>query len=154
MVPLANKVAFIRTQSQESVCNRKCLGYKERKWLDKGKAPQGRPKVTFLGEESPFPPETKLPEVLQALTGTPSITFLYLFILLCVFACFACMHVRATCDCRIPWNWGYRWLEATMWMLGTEPRFSVRVTSALNFWAFSRVFFLLSLSTYIINVLH
>ena len=26
----------------------------------------------------------------------------------------------------IPWNWSYRWLWATMWVLGAKPRFFVR----------------------------
>jgi len=30
------------------------------------------------------------------------------------------------------WNWSYRGLRAVMWVLGTEPRFSARATSALT----------------------
>ena len=32
-------------------------------------------------------------------------------------------------------NWSYRWLWATMWVLGVTPRPSARATSTLNCWA-------------------
>jgi hypothetical protein len=33
---------------------------------------------------------------------------------------------------QISWNWSYRWLQATTWMLGFELRFSRRIARALN----------------------
>lgn len=33
---------------------------------------------------------------------------------------------------RDPWNWGYRQLLATMWILGTELKFSAETTVLLN----------------------
>ena len=32
----------------------------------------------------------------------------------------------------IPWDYGYRWLEAIMWVLGIELRTSGKAASALN----------------------
>lgn len=28
-----------------------------------------------------------------------------------------CMYVHNACACCLPWNWGYRWLSATVWVL-------------------------------------
>ena len=39
---------------------------------------------------------------------------------------------------RLPWNWSYRWLWATVWVLRIEP-ISGRVASVLNCWAISPV---------------
>lgn len=50
--------------------------------------------MTFLGQDNPFPSETKLPEVLQALTGTPSITFFFFCI---YFFYFVSLHVLPAC---------------------------------------------------------
>lgn len=36
------------------------------------------------------------------------------------------------CRHQTPWNWSYRWLLATMWVLGTDLRPFVRESSALN----------------------
>ena len=43
---------------------------------------------------------------------------------------------------QIPWNWNYRWLWATMWVLGIKPGGSGRAASALNHWANFPVLFL------------
>lgn len=46
-------------------------------------------------------------------------------------------HVCAWWPCmpgiRFPWNWSYRCLWATMWVLENELELSVRATNALNF---------------------
>lgn len=31
----------------------------------------------------------------------------------------------------IPWNWSYKYLQTIIWVLGIEPRSSVRETKAL-----------------------
>ena len=41
--------------------------------------------------------------------------------------------------CQIPWDCSYRQLLANIWVLGIEPRFSGRATSALDCWAISLV---------------
>lgn len=41
-----------------------------------------------------------------------------------------CTDVLSVGGCRSPWNWTYRQLLATLWMLGTEPRPSGGATSA------------------------
>lgn len=46
-------------------------------------------------------------------------------------------HVPAWClwrpgGCQSAWNWSYRWFWGTVWVLGIEPEFSARATSALN----------------------
>lgn len=74
-----------------------------------------------------------------------------------VYECVACMcvctpHSRLVAEevikgHWIPYNRGYRWLWATMWVLGTEPTYSARATSTLNRWATSLVlhfFFLIA----------
>ena len=48
--------------------------------------------------------------------------------------CFVCMYVWVCC---FLWNWSYRQLWATMWVLRIEPRSSGRVATALNHWAIS-----------------
>ena len=68
--------------------------------------------------------------------------------LLHVCAClFACMCIWAPSTClvpteakrvrKIPWNWSYRWLWATMRVLGTEPRSSGKEARAFNGWVIS-----------------
>lgn len=91
-------------------------------------------------------------------SGSSCSTFLYLlqcvFILrICVFpACISVTHM-----CVVPtedrrghwtlWNWNYRWLLGTMWMLGTKLGSSARATKALNLlWAISPASTFLSLS--------
>lgn len=39
--------------------------------------------------------------------------------------------------CVISWSRSYRWPWAAIWLLGTEPRSSVRAESVLNFWLIS-----------------
>ena len=39
--------------------------------------------------------------------------------------------------CQIPHNWGYRWLRAAMWELGTKPWVHWESSSALNHWTIS-----------------
>jgi hypothetical protein len=66
--------------------------------------------------------------------------FMYLFVgLLYVYECFSYMCVPTQCACHalkrqkiIPWDWNYRWLWVTMWLLGTELRSSGRATGASN----------------------
>lgn len=70
-------------------------------------------------------------------------TFFRDYFILCVWL-FAHMHVYVPCvylvpietrrGCFFPWNWSYRHLEAAFWMLGTEPRSSLRVARALTHW--------------------
>lgn len=43
-----------------------------------------------------------------------------------------CAYVRFVYWLWIPWNWGYTWLWADMWVLVIEPRSSTRVASALQ----------------------
>lgn len=40
---------------------------------------------------------------------------------------------------RVPWNWRYRWLWATMWDLETKPRPSARATRFFYCWANSLI---------------
>jgi hypothetical protein len=47
---------------------------------------------------------------------------------------------------QIPWNWSYRWLWATMWVLGIEPGSYWREACALSHWAIPPV--LLKISFY------
>jgi hypothetical protein len=64
-----------------------------------------------------------------------------------MYECFACMYVCAPCVCLVPtevrrrcqilWNWSYKRLWATVWVLGIELGFFVRVASALNCWTTS-----------------
>lgn len=64
-----------------------------------------------------------------------------LFFEKCVWAFWpACMPVPLAClvpsevrrRCQIPWNWSYRWLWTTKWVLGIEAGFPRRVAIALN----------------------
>ena len=66
---------------------------------------------------------------------------LFYFILFYVHECFVYMHVWALCECNVSevkrrfwpsWNWGYRYLSATMWVLGIEPVSSGRAVSLFN----------------------
>jgi hypothetical protein len=63
---------------------------------------------------------------------------LFIFILwICLLH--VCMRTRCTQYQRRPeeaWNWSYKWLWATMWVLGRQPRLSTRV---LSHWAMSPV---------------
>ena len=46
-----------------------------------------------------------------------------------------CMFVHCVCTQRDQqWNWRCRWLWATMWVLGIEPKSTGRATSALSHW--------------------
>lgn len=48
---------------------------------------------------------------------------------MCVYMYHLCLvSVEARGGCRFP----YKWLRAFMWVMGTEPDFSVKVVSALN----------------------
>jgi hypothetical protein len=59
-----------------------------------------------------------------------------------VYACFALMHACVPCispklsesegDVGSPRNWNYRWFWAVMWVLGTEPRSSLRAVNILT----------------------
>ena len=72
--------------------------------------------------------------------------FIYLFNVYKYFVYFyvcvshAC-HILAEARrrCQIPWDCSYRQLLVTISVLGIEPRFSGRATSALNCWAISLV---------------
>lgn len=40
----------------------------------------------------------------------------------CLCVCMHTLEIRR--ECWIPWNWRYRWLWITVWILGTKPRTS------------------------------
>ena len=76
----------------------------------------------------------------------PFISFKDLFI---IFTCVYC-----SCFSDIPEEGirsQYRWLWATMWVLGFELRTSGRAASALNHWAFSPTFVFQMLSTFLVS---
>lgn len=66
--------------------------------------------------------------------------FCFLFF---VCGCLAYIFVRVPCVCQVPtevrrwsqttWDWSYRWLWATIWVLGIEHGSSTRATSGLNY---------------------
>lgn len=39
--------------------------------------------------------------------------------------------------CQVSWNWSYRWLWGSIWVLWTESRSSASAASALSYWALS-----------------
>lgn len=56
------------------------------------------------------------------------------FVSLCVCSPLACLvSVEPWRGQQIPWNCSYRWLRATICMLGTKPGSSARATGVLNF---------------------
>ena len=63
---------------------------------------------------------------------------IYLFLCLWVFhlhistPCVCLLHSEAGGKHQAPWNWSERWLEAALWVLGTEPGSSARTASALT----------------------
>lgn len=63
---------------------------------------------------------------LQRSTGDSSFSFI------CTLMCLtrACQKKASAL-----WNWDYPWLWAAMWILGTDPVFSVRAACVLNSWA-------------------
>jgi hypothetical protein len=78
-----------------------------------------------------------------------------------VYGCSASMHICAPHICSvcrvqrghwIPWNWNYKGLWATPWVLGLKPRSSGRAVSALNCSAISPVLIIFSLPLQIIFV--
>lgn len=59
-----------------------------------------------------------------------------------MYDCFACMYVCASCMYLggqrghwMPWDWSYRQLWGTMWVLGFKPGSSGRAASALSYGA-------------------
>ena len=59
-------------------------------------------------------------------------------------ACMSVHHMQACLlpaevgrGCQIPWNWSYRWLWSSMWVLRIELGFPVGASSALKHWAIS-----------------
>lgn len=73
------------------------------------------------------------------------ISFFFLIFILYTCGLSEYMFVYHTCAeahtgqerCQILWDYGYRLLWATIWVLGTEPESSVKVTNALYCWATS-----------------
>jgi hypothetical protein len=72
--------------------------------------------------------------------------FFKLLFLFYLSTCFACMNACTLCAYlgpmearrghQMPWNWSYKWLWASMWVMQTKPGSSPRVASELN-WAIS-----------------
>lgn len=64
---------------------------------------------------------------------------------MCMHALHSCLSVHYMCAVpskdrkwhHIPWNWSYRQLWATKWVLGTEPRSSERAINVLKLWVIS-----------------
>lgn len=54
----------------------------------------------------------------------------------CLYFCkFTCIYIQGRRKSyQIPWTWSYRWLLATMWLLGTKPGSFAGTASALNHW--------------------
>jgi hypothetical protein len=65
----------------------------------------------------------------------------YLLIFMCMYVLWAYFCVPHAWEeqkkALNPWNWGYRQLWVTMWVLGTEPGSSIRAASVLYYWAIS-----------------
>lgn len=63
--------------------------------------------------------------------------FMYISILpacVCILpVCFLSMEARRRL--WVPWDWSYRWLQAILWVLKTEPSSSAKATKTLNLWA-------------------
>lgn len=71
------------------------------------------------------------------------VCFFFRFIyFICMNVLFPCMCVHHVHDCWILWNWCYKWLWDTMWVLGTKLRSSIGTLSDLNGWAISPNHFL------------
>ena len=66
---------------------------------------------------------------------------LFIFIsCICVFSLHLCLSIYVTAKARryqILWSWSYRWLCATIWVLGTKPVFLSRAVNHLNYWTVS-----------------
>ena len=58
-----------------------------------------------------------------------------MFVHVCPCMCVCPVPMRFRTRHLIPWNWSYRQLWATMWMLETEPGSSQRAATACNWWA-------------------
>lgn len=72
------------------------------------------------------------------------VSLLESFITICMLKCLpACMLLHPMClvptEARrrhlMPYNWGYRWLWASTWVLRMEPGSSARAASAFDLWA-------------------
>jgi len=70
----------------------------------------------------------------------------YVLFLFCVCVFYLCVSLCTTCMSSVfgsrkrvfgPWNWSYRWLWISMWVLGTEPGSSGGTASVLIHWAIS-----------------
>lgn len=80
----------------------------------------------------------------------------------CVFFTFISIYILCVCPVfteprkghQIAWNWSYRHLWATTWMLEIKPSSSALATTALNYWTISPApsffFFLVCLVIYLI----
>ena len=74
------------------------------------------------------------------LSGCEVFLFKICWLLFCVYGVFFCVCVCTICvQCpqkperhQSPWNWSYRCLWATMWVLTIEPGFSARAASDFN----------------------
>lgn len=66
-----------------------------------------------------------------------TISFIYLFIFCVWFLCVCLVSTEAKRGCWSPWNWSYRWLWTTRWVLGIKFRSSGRASSASNCWTIS-----------------
>lgn len=54
----------------------------------------------------------------------------------CFYVCTYVHHTHAVpseakSGCQTPWNWSYKWLLASMWLLGMEPQFSAEQLCSL-----------------------
>lgn len=71
------------------------------------------------------------------------VCFFFPFIyFMCMNVLFPCMCIHHVHDCWILWNWCYKWLWDTMWVLGTKLRSSIGTLNDLNGWAISPNHFL------------
>lgn len=69
-------------------------------------------------------------------------SFLLIFMFICVFLVYGCAPYAYSAHIsqkrgQIPWNWRYRWLWGTIWVLRAEPGSSAEAASAFNHWPIS-----------------
>lgn len=99
------------------------------------------PELIFLPKPPQFRHKGYAITCLVHLLRFLSILFLsILFIHECLSVCVSVYHIQTVAEevrrrHQIPWAWSYKWLWATMWVLGTEPESFTRETSALSSWA-------------------